>query len=45
MTEYMNIETGEILTEAEAREQWAQEYDGGDPTNNITFAEYYQKAE
>lgn len=44
MQEYINRETGKLLTEAEARRQWVQEYDGADETNAITFDEYYIKA-
>lgn len=38
---YMNRETGELLTYAEMLKQFAEEYDGGDPTNALTWEEYY----
>ncbi len=41
MREYQNRETGEVLTEQEARKQWTEEYDGGDDTNPVPFDEYY----
>lgn len=41
MKEYQNRQTGEVLTEQEARNQWQEEYDGGDDTNDISFEEYY----
>lgn len=43
MREYQNRETGEVLTEPEARKQWAEEYDGGDDTNPVPFEEYYKE--
>lgn len=41
MKEYMNRETGEVLTEEAARLQWQEEYDGGDPTNPEKFTDRY----
>jgi len=41
MKDYKNRQTGEILTEQEARKQWKEDYDGGDDTNCIPFEEYY----
>lgn len=40
--EYMNTETGEILSYKDARKQFVEDYDGGDPTNPLTFDEYYE---
>lgn len=39
--EYMNKDTGEILTAADARKQWRNEYDGDDPTNCLSFLDQY----
>ena len=39
---FINRETGELLTKAEALAEWKEEYDGGDPTNPIPFSEYYE---
>ena len=36
---FINCDTGEALTEEEARIQWRDEYDGDDPTNILTFEE------
>ena len=43
MTKFMNTETGEILTYAEAKKQFVEEYDGFDPTNIIQFEDIYEK--
>jgi len=43
MEKYMNTETGEVLTRAEAIEQFKEEYDGFDPTNIIQFADIYER--
>lgn len=40
---FINRDTGEALTEEEARTQWREEYDGDDPTNILTFEEQYKK--
>lgn len=36
---FINRDTGDALTEEEARIQWRDEYDGDDPTNILTFEE------
>ena len=38
---YMNKEHGNILTRDEMLEEFAELYDGGDPTNGINWPEYY----
>jgi len=38
---YMNRETGEILSHQAMLWQFAEEYDGNDPTNLIAAEEYY----
>ena len=40
---FINQDTGEALTEEEARIQWREEYDGDEPTNILTFEEQYKK--
>lgn len=41
--EYMNKETGEVfLSEKEMLEDFRECYDGGDPTNPITWDECYE---
>ena len=40
---FINCDTGEALTEEEARIQWRDEYDGDDPTNILTFEELYKR--
>ena len=40
---YINKKTGEVLTFDEANRQFFEEYDGGDPTNPITFDEIYEQ--
>ena len=40
---FINCDTGEALTEEEARIQWRDEYDGDEPTNILTFEEQYKK--
>lgn len=42
---YMSLETGELLTWNEMQRVFAEEYDGGDPTNSIGWQEYFQKVE
>lgn len=44
-TYYMNLETGELLTWDAMMEMFAEEYDGGDPTNGIGWQEYFKKVE
>lgn len=39
--EYLNRDTQELLTEAAAKKQWRDEYDGDDPTNLLRFEEQY----
>lgn len=38
---YINADTGELLTQSEARKQWREDYDRDDPTNCIPFEEQY----
>lgn len=41
---YRNVDDpGAILTEDEARKQWAEEYDGEDPTNLLHFYDQYKR--
>lgn len=40
---YQNNETGEILTRRQMLKQWAEWYDGGDPTNAADWTENYTK--
>lgn len=40
---YMNRETGEVLTRREMLKQFSEDYDGGDPTNALSWAEYYEE--
>ena len=39
---YMNLETGEVLMPDEMLAQYAEEYDGNDPTNALPISEYYE---
>lgn len=43
MNWYMNKETGELLSWEEMIEQGAEEYDLDDPTNGLSWEEYYEK--
>ena len=43
MKMYMNLDTGEVLTYAEMRKQWREDYDGDDPTNGIDWHEQYEE--
>lgn len=43
LIEYMNLETGEILSPRMAQEQFRDEYDGGDDTNAVSFEDLYQE--
>ena len=36
---YINRETGELLTRREMLKQFAEDYDGNDPTNAVSWAE------
>lgn len=38
---YMNRECGNILTYPEMLAEWAELYDGGDPTNVTSWMEHY----
>lgn len=38
---FMNIEHGHLLTYSEMIVEFLTEYDGGDPTNPISWGEYY----
>lgn len=40
---YMNLETGEVMTERAMRKQFRDDYDGDDPTNSLTWEEYYKR--
>lgn len=42
---FMNRETGELLTRAEMMTQFRDEYDGDDPTNPLSWDEYYKEVE
>ena len=42
---YMNKETGEVLTYNQMLKQFEEEYDGNDPTNCISYDEYYEEAQ
>ncbi len=42
---YQNNETGEVLTREEMLAQFAEEYDGDDPTNGMDASEYYTEVE
>lgn len=41
--EYQNKECGNILTHDEMLVEWAEMYDGGDPTNPLGWEEYYDR--
>lgn len=43
MAKFENLDTGEILTEEEARAEWRDLYDGEDPTNALDFRDQYRK--
>ena len=38
---YQNRECGSILTYPAMLKEWAELYDGGDPTNPTSWMEYY----
>ena len=40
---YRNKDGGDVLTEDEARKQWRDDYDGGDPTNLLSFYDQYEE--
>lgn len=40
---YMSLATGEIMTERAMRKQFQEDYDGDDPTNSLTWEEYYKR--
>ena len=42
MKKYRNRDTGEVLNYDEMLKQWAEEYDGGDDTNALDWAEQYE---
>lgn len=42
---YINRETGELLTRREMLKQFAEDYDGNDPTNAVSWAEYFEKVQ
>lgn len=41
--EYRNKECGNILTYEEMLAEWAEMYDGGDPTNPLGWEEHYDR--
>lgn len=41
--EYMNLSTGEVMTERAMRKQFRDDHDGDDPTNSLTWEEYYKR--
>ena len=41
---YMDKTTGELLTYAEMRESWRNDYDGDDPTNPLHWSEQFEVA-
>lgn len=45
MRYFMNRETGELLTRSEMMAQFQDDYDGGDPTNAVSWDEYYKEVE
>ena len=45
MTYFMNRETGELLTRPEMIQQFREEYDGDDPTNCVSWDEYFKEVE
>lgn len=42
---YINRETGELLTRREMLKQFAEDYDGNDPTNAVSWAEYFEEVQ
>ena len=40
---YMNRETGELLTRREMLKQFADDYDGEELTNALSWAEYFEE--
>lgn len=40
---YMNLSTGEVMTERAMCKQFRDDYDGDDPTNFLTWEEYYKR--
>ena len=40
---YLNRMTGELLTRKEMLRQFAEDYDGGDSTNVLSWAEYFEE--
>lgn len=44
MTKYMNTETGEVLlSRSDMLKQFAEEYDGNDPTNILSVEDIYSE--
>lgn len=43
--EFVNKQTGEVLTLKDMLEEWRNEYDGGDPSNSLGLEEYYERLE
>lgn len=42
---YINRETGELLNRREMLKQFAEDYDGNDPTNSVSWAEYFEEVQ
>ncbi len=42
---YINHETGELLTRREMMKQFAEDYDGNDPANAVSWAEYFEEVQ
>ena len=42
---YINRETGELLTRREMLKQFADDYDGNDPTETMSWAEYFEEVQ
>lgn len=42
---YINRETGELLTRREMLKQFAEDYDGNDPTNAVSWTEYFEEVQ
>ena len=42
---YINRETGELLTRREMLKQFAEDYDGNDLTNAVSWAEYFEEVQ
>lgn len=45
MRYFVNRDTGELLTRSEMMAQFRDEYDGDDPTNCVSWDEYYREVD